>query len=387
MRKSTLVALAVVASLLAFGSIVQDFRLHHSLADERTTSLAVNNQIGTLEVALSDFRAAQTGYLATGQGPDFWMRRATDLSGQMGSGLDELRGETTSADARASYDAASAALSDLESIDKRARDSIQGDQRFVASDLIFVDGLEASQRFVTALAAAKTSEAKTADATFLGTSRWRLGMNASAVLIALVALLLATLVTPAAAASEASVVAQMIRDLPPAVKPAGALVAAKAATAPPPLPVPVPVPVVNLADTADLCVDLARVIDDRDIPALLDRTRESARSQGRHRVGGQQGGLNASSDPDARVLGQGHRQARDPRRGGRQRDVLVVPLDAAADDERRDARFGRRDRRSTRDDRRVFRCPLGRSAGRQTDAGRHRAGENHRGAVRDIDRA
>ncbi len=52
------------------------------------------------------------------------MRRATDLSGQLDNGLDALRAETTSADARASYDAASAALSDLLSIDKRVRDSL-----------------------------------------------------------------------------------------------------------------------------------------------------------------------------------------------------------------------------------------------------------------------
>jgi hypothetical protein len=61
----------------------------------------------------------------------------------------------------------------------------------------------------------------------------------------------------------------MLRELPPPVKPA--------APSPARVPTPAPAPAlplttgVNLPEAADLCVDLARVMDTRDVPALLER--------------------------------------------------------------------------------------------------------------------
>jgi hypothetical protein len=84
------------------------------------------------------------------------------------------------------------------------------------------------------------------------------------------------------ARSEAEELAQMLRALPPPVKAPGMTAATTPPVATPPsrpapavavapLPaVPVP-PVINLSDAAELCVDLARVIDARDMPSLLQR--------------------------------------------------------------------------------------------------------------------
>jgi hypothetical protein len=74
---------------------------------------------------------------------------------------------------------------------------------------------------------------------------------------------------PETAASAAAAVAQMLRDLPPPVKPP----APSMTSAPAPKP-PAPVPALSandLTEAADLCVDLSRVLSSEDVPALLGR--------------------------------------------------------------------------------------------------------------------
>src|SRR6187399_868275 len=106
LRKSRLGLLFVLALLLTLGTLFQDFRFDQSLTRDRLALSSLEREIGSLDVALSDLRAAQTGYLATGQGPDFWMRRASELFGRLEMSLTNLRDTSTSADARARYETA-----------------------------------------------------------------------------------------------------------------------------------------------------------------------------------------------------------------------------------------------------------------------------------------
>jgi hypothetical protein len=79
--------------------------------------------------------------------------------------------------------------------------------------------------------------------------------------------------------STPATIADMLRELPPPVKLPAATTNTPAPiklTAPPPPPV---VPV-NLADAAELCVDLARVMDARDMQALLERTAKVLEASG-----------------------------------------------------------------------------------------------------------
>ena len=71
--------------------------------------------------------------------------------------------------------------------------------------------------------------------------------------------------------STPATIADMLRELPPPVK---SPVASTNTPAPIKLTVPPPPPVVpvNLTDAAELCVDLARVMDARDMQVLLERT-------------------------------------------------------------------------------------------------------------------
>lgn len=269
-RTRNLSLLVVSAFLLTLGALIQDYRFDHSLSAERTSLLAVEQQIGSIEVAHAEFRAAETGYLAAGQSPDFWTRRATELHTQISSGLTRLR-SSSPASVTPQYEAALIALADLENIDKRARELIQNDQRFMAADLVFADSNEPSQRLAGALGTARATEIAAAEARMRFTSRIRFAMNAGVMgLVLLGALFLGRPAKPVSGLSEAEKMAQMLRDLPPPVKPATPL---SRPTPPPPAPVVVvpAAPSFSLPDAAELCVDLARVIDSRDIPALLER--------------------------------------------------------------------------------------------------------------------
>lgn len=255
--------------LLAIGTLVQNFRFDQSLARTRASAETVDHRIGTAEVTLSDLRAAQTAYLATGQGPDFWMQRAGELSGQIDTAIGDLR-QGADDDARTHYAEASAALQALMKIDGRARADIQNDQRFMASDLILTDSTAPAQQLTAALDAARAAEASAADAQIVRTSRIRLAMNALAFLVLIAVTSSVTRRKPAqTAASARAETAEMIRNLPPAVK-----------TGTTPVARPVPAPIASLPDAAELCVDLARVIDSRDVPTLLERAARVLEAKG-----------------------------------------------------------------------------------------------------------
>jgi hypothetical protein len=157
-------------------------------------------------------------------------------------------------------------LDNVVSLDRKARDHVQNDQRFLAADVVFIESVEGTQRLAGDLERLRMAQSARADAGIVRSNWLRFGATAFTMGVVLAIALRIGRPAPPAAASEAALTAQMIRDLPPPVKPAPP-VARPAPTAPP----PPPAPAVNLPDAAELCVDLARVMDSRDVPALLER--------------------------------------------------------------------------------------------------------------------
>jgi hypothetical protein len=273
-RKTSLGLFALLAVLVIVGTLALDFLLSRSVARDRASSAAVEREIGSLQVALADFRTAQAGYVAATQMPDVWVRRASDLSTRLESGLTQLRESASTESTRSGYEAALATLANLASLDKKARAYMQDDQRFLAADVVFVESQEGSQRLASDLEQLRALQSAQADDAITRTGWLRFGATTLAMGVVL-AVALRVGKPPVSAASGAALTAQMIRDLPPPVKPA-APVARPLLAAPAPLPAlpPAPAPPVttlNLPDAAELCVDLARVMDGRDVPALLER--------------------------------------------------------------------------------------------------------------------
>jgi hypothetical protein len=220
--------------------------------------------------------------VATGQDPSFWLTHGAELAAQIDAGINRLRTASTSADARVRYDAALGALTDLNRIDARARELVRKDQRFAASDLIFIDAVDASERVATELTAARTAERQASDLVLARTGRLRLGVNGLALgFLLIVALFFWRMAGRAMAEFRAEVAHPLQLDLreelhEPEPLPLATPQRPAPAVRPPAPAAPINVDLVpqtdlNLAAAAELCVDLARVMDGRDVPGLVER--------------------------------------------------------------------------------------------------------------------
>ncbi len=283
MRSGGLDLLLVLTVVLALAAIVQDYRFDASMARERAAASVLDRELGSLDVSVAHLSTAATGYLATDQTPDVWTRQVSDVASQIDAAITTLRAATDNPEVRARYDAATTALADVLTIDRRAREAIRNNQRSLAVGLVRVDSREAADQLAAELSAARTIEDAGLTARLTRLARLRFAMNAGVLAWAVLVAIYAGRLARRPAASPAATMAQMLRDLPPPVKTPVAVRAAPAPgpspppAAPPPAPAPAPAPVeaapaVHLAAAADLCVDLARLIDDRDLPGLLART-------------------------------------------------------------------------------------------------------------------
>jgi hypothetical protein len=252
-----LVFLLVLMIVAAIGTVTQDIRFDKSLGAERASAVAIDRGIESALLALADLRTAQAGYVASGQGTAFWMTRVSDLSAGLADAIGTLKSTSSSAAAINHYDAAAAAFVDFQKLDGRARSLVKTEQRPLASDAIFMDGLGITLRATHELADAREVERAASEARITATNRLRLAMNAGCLLVAVLVaavLLRATLVwiSPASVTTIAPLAQGGTQASP----------AATSAVTP---------SEVNLADAAELCLDLARVLDARDVGALFDR--------------------------------------------------------------------------------------------------------------------
>lgn len=276
MRKRGAGLLLVLTLIVAVGTLVQDFRFDRSIARERAGGLALDRELGGLVESLANMRAAQAGYVAAGQGPEVWMKRVSDLSAAIDDALARRREATFSTEARARYQAAATALADLRAIDARARASVGQNDRLFASDLVFMDARGLNDKLASELTGARSAELATTEGRMARLGNLRLAINAVALGFAVVVAWFFGRSVPAAEPKPAPSTLQMLRDLPPPVKntssPAPAQTSATAAT--------LAARTVNLTAAAELCVDLARVIDGRDVPALVERAASVLEAKG-----------------------------------------------------------------------------------------------------------
>jgi len=265
-RKRGLDLLMVLTLILALGTIVQDFRFDSSLERERLAAAAIDRDLTGVQLAAAELQVAQSGYGASGTAGATALARASSLAGQIETTLSRLAGTSTIAAAQAQFDAATGAFADLMNVDKRARDEVRTDQRLVATDLLSLDGAAAAQRLDAAISPLRETEAQAAAERITRLSQLRFGMNTVVLGFVLIVAFRAVRSASRIPVSEPVSTAQMFRELPPPVKPAVTTAPGTATR------VTAPLPPVNLPSAAELCVDLARVLDGRDVPALLERT-------------------------------------------------------------------------------------------------------------------
>jgi hypothetical protein len=277
-----LLGLSVLVGAL---SLYQDYRFDQRLSRDRAALVAMEREFMAMETAVASIRAAQAGYTAAGQVPASWMSRADADLARLEASMAARRASAGPASA-ARWEQAAQALAALKNADGSARAWVEREDRAQAAETVFVDGAGAADRLVAQLNAIHALEADAGAARTATTGLMRLGVNAAGLLVAIGIGAWFARALGAAAPKRTPSTAEMIRDLPPPVK------NTVAATAPAALPTPAPTPVqaqpaaqpavpalsgallqkpVAWNATAELCVDLARLLDGRDVPALLER--------------------------------------------------------------------------------------------------------------------
>ena len=277
MRKRGFGLLLILTLIIAAGTLIQDYRFDSAIAAETASAAEVDREFSTLEVLLAEYRAAQAGYVAAGQGPEAAMTRASALEAEIRSTLERRAARRLDPQTQGLYDSASEAFARVRSIDARARAQVDDEQRLLASDLIFMDAVEANRNLANVVGQARAAERRGADARIKRLASLRLGMNGMALGFAVV---VAAFYARAGARRQDAPAAEIPAE------PAGSLSLRPASIPPPvaapepapaaavvqdPEPAATPAPLTSLSETAELCLDLSRVIDARDLQSLLDR--------------------------------------------------------------------------------------------------------------------
>jgi CHASE3 domain sensor protein len=250
-------------------------------------SRAFDERARVVSRSFLEIKSAQPGYVAAGQGEDYWMSRVDALIVGAREGLAALEPLARVPQSQTEIDAALADLEDFEQMDRRAREYVRGGQRLLASDLVFSDGIEKMDGAVSAIDRARLAES-TAVKDGIGRRRREqvltaAGAAALAMLIMFVLVPLPKSESAATAASEAAATQSRtgaplsIAPAQASVKPAPPVTMAEPALARSVVPAVAPsatrpsAPGVDLPGIAALCSDLTRVTDTRALPGALER--------------------------------------------------------------------------------------------------------------------
>jgi hypothetical protein len=249
-------------------------RLERQLSENAQRAAMLDQHAQTALIELGNVRASQQAYVAAGQGGGFWGVHVDKALEAVRAHLDGLGGAATSSDTPSAIEAARAALENFTQMDSRAREQSQGGQLLMASDLIFTDGLEAIGTAVREIDRARAAERTAADQATAGLRKAEVYTVAVAAGIALAILIVLVPVSAEREVIERPVEVQTVdidtvdAELPQPVEPRSV-----EAIAPPPLPTATQdaATAPALGQMAELCSDLARVIDPGELPGLLER--------------------------------------------------------------------------------------------------------------------
>jgi hypothetical protein len=244
---------------------------------ERATARAFDDRVRIAARALLDVKSAQPGYVAAGQGDEFWAAQVDTALSPLRESLAALGPQARSVEASQAVESAAATIDDFGQMDRRAREYARNGQRLLASDLIFSDGVERIDTALASLDRARNAELALRDANLREHRRMQaLALAGAAALGCLIVFAL----VPVPRSTEAG----PVRTETPAVEPVKAAaepdlslaftpepLPAVAASATPEPPAPAPPPEVDLQRVAAVCTELARVADTRTLPAALER--------------------------------------------------------------------------------------------------------------------
>jgi hypothetical protein len=273
MSKLGLGFVLVLTFAVAIGAGVADQRIDAWVTRDRTTLDNLLETHRSLTLAIANWRGAEASGLVPGQSVEFWTRRSTQLNTEIESDLTNLSTSTSSPEARSHYEAATAALGAVAGLTQKAHEDLANNDPALAANLTFADAADSNQRLDAELAAAHAADVGALTNELATFRQWQLVLFPATLALLLILTLPWLRVRPAEPALMIT-------------KPATgeSILSLRTPSTPTPAPAPVPAPpptapVVttaadirpSLEDAADICVDLARVLDSRDVQPLLER--------------------------------------------------------------------------------------------------------------------
>lgn len=263
-KRPTLVLL-LLAWLVVGGTLFQTYRFDQQITRDLAIEDTIAQQLNATDAALADVRQAQAGYVATGQGSAFWMNRFDEALTRAESTLRERQQTTTSTGALAHYDAAIELVDTLRTSDRRARNYVSNAQLIMASDVVYVESLEILMRISANVSGARETERFASRQLMARTTQFRQALIGGGLVFTLLVAMIAFRKIGAVPVEEAP----MALNVAPSAAPVRAAATAAPASASS-----------GLAGAADVCVDLARLLDGRDLPALLERAATAIGAKG-----------------------------------------------------------------------------------------------------------
>jgi hypothetical protein len=328
-------AVRLILLLLFFTAILTSTFLFWKGSGEAARAAAAaktfDDAVHAVERGLLNLRAAQPAYASANQPADRWTTKVGAELESLRANVQSVRAEAATAEGRASLDRVAASINAFAKSNARAVEYLKNDNRTLASDVVFGEGLEQTNAALDSVAQARAAELSAREAAVrVFRTRQAFAVAAGAAASVLVVLLL---VPVPRGGSEAPVAVQKVAGLPKRedtvrdhevdgeiVSPTRRAVGAEAieamesidgGPAGAPLEVPIaasvlaslepaetrmeaePPPIepiefspqrapaaepaasrTDFAGVASLCLDLARVVDTRALPSLLDRTAE-----------------------------------------------------------------------------------------------------------------
>jgi CHASE3 domain sensor protein len=134
------------------------WRGESNAAAQAADARAFDESTRTLERALLEIRASQRAYLAQAQAGDLWAVKVAQGVQQVREATAALRARATTAQAQTGFDEIRSSMDDFVKVDRRAVEYVKRDQRPLAGDVIFADGVELTDAGLAALARARESE-------------------------------------------------------------------------------------------------------------------------------------------------------------------------------------------------------------------------------------
>jgi hypothetical protein len=251
----------VVGCLVIGGTAYQVWRYEQRTTILQSSEDRLRRQFSSLEHSIAEVRAGQAGYVAAGQGAEFWMGLVDEAVAQIDGLLSGLEQDDPGSDRLA---AARKELAAFQTTDGRARNYVNNNQLLLASDVIFVQSLEVLSRLSMELATLRDTQLMATTQEAATIRQYELALGGAALLV----LLVLSMVGAKAATPEPRAVAEATSEPVASVtdKPA-----AEGTSVAPPL---------DVEGAAGVCVDLARLLDARDLPPLLARAASAIGARG-----------------------------------------------------------------------------------------------------------